>query len=589
MLDACHLTVDLQRPWSAADACALAIDLPQTATQAEPVVVSAAWYGTPLRGAAVNHCLIDRNQPRSVARRLIADSVGEAVLQCRTWRFSAPTYFAADSRFNWSASEALAVCRLSVLPVARSLAHSTAPVYGNALAAADCTVVLLPFAPRLVDCQRSDYSGSAGVAQCRIQHFAGAFVGSCVIAKNSDTVPPPCEYHRIIVDPPPPVDPWLCGERPDPCDLSVMMNRPRPMVDACNLAIDLACTPIPSVIPVLRSYLMQNTVTLTFNGLPVDCLRLNLKTDRDSWCWQLSADVPPAVFDLFDIDGRTEANPAVVDVHINGYDWRFMLDDYSDNRVFGKKTYTVTGVSLTAQLAGNHARKTHTYTAARNARQLIDAELDLTGFSLPTFNSVDWLVPANTYSYSNRTPMAVINDIAKAAGCYVQSHRVNPTITVNKRLPVTTWQLAAATPDVIVPSSVIYAISGSRNSTRECNGVFVHGQTGGIAVDATRAGTDGTPRLATQVHALITAEAVGRQAAAQALSATGRHKTETLTLPLSQPYHILLAEMGQLWQVDEAESWKGQVIGISVSAERGNGHKVTQQVSLDRYLGGGNA
>jgi len=71
-----------------------------------------------------------------------------------------------------------------------------------------------------------------------------------------------------------------------------------------------------------------------------------------------------------------------------------------------------------------------------------------------------------------------------------------------------------------------------------------------------------------------------------ALSDTGIHKTETVLMPVSEKYGIPLAQLGQIWQIQEPEGhWQGVITGITLTVESENGApKITQSAVIDRYM-----
>lgn len=61
----------------------------------------------------------------------------------------------------------------------------------------------------------------------------------------------------------------------------------------------------------------------------------------------------------------------------------------------------------------------------------------VTGWALDC-QIVDWLVPAGAWSRQG-TPIDAINDIATAAGGYVQPHATQPALRVLPRYPAASW------------------------------------------------------------------------------------------------------------------------------------------------------
>ena len=214
----------------------------------------------------------------------------------------------------------------------------------------------------------------------------------------------------------------------------------------------------------------------------------------------------------------------------------------------------------------------------------------LNPYQLDRFAIEDWLIPANTYTTGNKTPIDVILDVAQAAGGFVFSHRKNPTISIGYKWKTPAWQIDTATPDLIIPDDVIVSISGRYRITEQANGVFVYG-TGNNAkgADVFRSATAREPRASALSHPLYTDEVVLRTAGIFALSETGRHKEETITLPVSAQDGIPCLDLGWLVQVNENNQlWRGVVESISINANVSNDGAISimQTAGVDRYITG---
>ena len=179
-----------------------------------------------------------------------------------------------------------------------------------------------------------------------------------------------------------------------------------------------------------------------------------------------------------------------------------------------------------------------------------------------------------SYAVTGKTPMAVLQELAKAAGGFVESDPHLPVVRIKPRWPKAAWQIAEAEPDATVPSSVILQINGRRTVSERCNG------------DVYRQGSSREPRAAALTNTLYTDTDVLTAAGMAALSDTGIHKTETVLMPVSEKYGIPLARLGQIWQIQEPEGhWQGVITGITLTVETENGApKITQSAVIDRYM-----
>lgn len=439
-------------------------------------------------------------------------------------------------------------------------------------------------------CDTSLFSASAFFAN-KNNAFSGAsaLFGRCLSPAVIHGLPVPCEYYEIPIPPPdPPPDSYVCGLRP-PSNRMALRFRRRKIIHAANsIPLPFACFDT-SKTPILQTYIMKNTITASFdNGQPLELLAASFNADTSGYCWQGSLTVPPADFIKLGMDGRARGSEAVITVNVNADTFVILAEEYSDNRQFGQRSYTVTGRSLTARLGQDYAETgTGTYRNPIYARQIADEQLKSKGFSIDDWTAADWLIPANIYSITEKTPITVIQELAAACGAFVESDTKLPVLRVKPKWPKAAWQINDAEANVSVPSSVVFKISGQKTMAEKANGVFVSSDNGqGKAADVYREGTDREPRASAVTGALYTDQAVLMAAGVAALSATGIHKRETVSLPVSNKYAIPLAKLAEIWQIQEpAGSWQGVVTGVSLEISiTDEAPTVTQSVVIDRYL-----
>ena len=326
---------------------------------------------------------------------------------------------------------------------------------------------------------------------------------------------------------------------------------------------------------------MLNRVTASFdNGKPLDILAASFAADTGGYCWQCSVTLPPDSFARLNMDGRDKGKEAVITVEASGHTFAFIAEEYGDTRRFGQKDYTVSGRSLTAYLGADYGKPgSGTYQNAVYARQIADAQLEFSGFKVIGWHIPDWLVAGGSYAVTGKTPMAVLQELAKAAGGFVESDPHLPVVRIKPRWPKAAWQIAEAGPDATVPSSVILQINGRRTVSERCNGVFVWAEHAkGRAGDVYRQGGSREPRAAALTDTLYTDTDVLTAAGMAALSDTGIHKTETVQMPVSEKYGIPLAQLGQVWQIQEPEGhWQGVITGITLTVESENTENHTKR------------
>lgn len=440
----------------------------------------------------------------------------------------------------------------------------------------------------LKGCKRPQETPSVALAHCTSAQGLTAFLRGCQRNQQQAAIRPPCEYYPIPLPPPPP-DWSPCRLRPPSYQLPLPLTRVRIRRDSQSLRLPLKCwhDGTSNDLPILPGYIMHNTITAEHNGQALQILALSIKTDVDSYCWQGDITLAPADFARLNIDGRQKGDEAIITIRINGQRFDIMAEDYRDTRRFVGMSYTVTGRSITAKLGEDYAAGKHRrYDQPRYARQIADEQLQYLPYQIAAWDAVDWLVSGDAYTVSGQTPIAVIADIAKAAGAFVESHPHEPQLFVRPLWRKAAWE--KPTPERTIPANLILSASGQRRVSERCNDVRVVGSgTGAKGALVWRQGTDQTPEAGILTHALYTDDTVLRAAGLAALSETGTHKPQTVVLPWAEKYQLPLAELGKVWAfVEGGQTWQGVIKGIEVSVTLDNDAPVvTQTVTVDQYAG----
>ena len=106
--------------------------------------------------------------------------------------------------------------------------------------------------------------------------------------------------------------------------------------------------------------------------------------------------------------------------------------------------YKIQGLSKTAYLGHPFApRRDYEQTTLFTANQLIDNELEFTGFTA-TFGITDWLIDAGAYSYSQKSAIESIAQIAAAPGALVIPDRQNSIVEIKYDYPESHWNWSAS-------------------------------------------------------------------------------------------------------------------------------------------------
>ncbi len=439
-------------------------------------------------------------------------------------------------------------------------------------------------------CAVQTASAQHGLAACRgLSQPLPQRLAACSAPGYTPPASVPCEWHDIPVPPKPDPDTYICGKRPKADRLPLPFAGKRTAHHAHHIPLPFACRTRVAT-PILRIYMIHHRISATFDdGKPLELLSASFTADTSGYCWQGSLTIPPDDFARLNIDGRAKGKEAVITVNIDNETFVILAEEYRDNRAFADKSYTVTGRSVTARLGADYAAQRGGLIGnPAYARQIADQILKYTGVTIKTWQAADWLIPGGVYSTEGKTPAAVLNELADAAGAFVYSHPSLPEISVGPRRKTPAWQEADALPDTTVPASVITKISGSRSVRAEANGVFVYAEHDqGRAADVYKKGSSREPRAAALTSVLYTDLPVLEAAGIAALNEAGTHKSENVTLPVADQYALPRAELGQIWQIQEPSgNWQGTVTGVTLNVDIENDAPVVMQtVTIDRYLG----
>lgn len=135
--------------------------------------------------------------------------------------------------------------------------------------------------------------------------------------------------------------------------------------------------------------------------------------------------------------------------------------------------------------------------------------------------------------------IGAVNQIAAAAGGYVQPHASTKTLKVLPRYPSAPWEWGSVVPEFELPADVTARESIEWLEKPAYNRVFVSGQEVGVLAQVTRAGTAGDVLAPTVVDSLITEASAARQRGLAVLSDVGRQIELSLRLPVLQETGII--------------------------------------------------
>lgn len=351
-------------------------------------------------------------------------------------------------------------------------------------------------------------------------------------------------------------------------------------IDPHNLILNFGADEcLPNLAPVDWWYIVNEIkVTRLDNGQEIQIYSGDYSTDRSSWSWSYNLSIP------FYEKSKTEpidGKPVILKIMINGNEHRMLLENISRSRQFGKETYKLSGRSPTALLDAPYSpTRSFTQENERSSVQLAQAELDRVNSNVvlnwELIDALGWILPSESLSYSNLTPIAVIKMIAEAGGGFVYSEPASNTLTIKPRYKKTWWDsIAIDEYDRVIPESIVTDQSTNYEPYPDYNGVFLTNDRNGDTGQVKRVGTAGDVLQESINSPLLTSTTVMHSKGREVLAKAGLVENHSLLMPITQEIGLCLP--GEL--VAFNGDWWGIVDGVSGSFT----HKsVNQTVSIER-------
>lgn len=295
------------------------------------------------------------------------------------------------------------------------------------------------------------------------------------------------------------------------------------------------------VVPVRRVYVVINEARLrrVDGDIQIPTFTMSMSLDTDSWAWGFSADVPRGV--LPNLQPSNFGDPVELEAWVNGVPYRFLAEQLSTSRTFGKESLRISGRGLTATLDAPYAPTLNFgNTAARTAQQLMGDVLTVNGVPFGwtvDWQLTDWLVPGNVWTHQGAY-VGALNTIVQAAGGYLQPHESDKVVKALLRYPTAPWDWGAAA-DFELPADVTTQEGIVWQENPRYNRVFVSGVSAGVLGQITRAGTDGASIAPMVTDALITHADAARQRGVRELAAGGRQAMVSLQLPVLETTGVI--------------------------------------------------
>jgi hypothetical protein len=403
----------------------------------------------------------------------------------------------------------------------------------------------------------------------------------------------------LVLPPPPPPPPPPPSGRPRGNRVGLSLGCP-PADLAGIVPLNLGVTACYAVRPARRYYVIINSLSVV--RLPdraeIHAESVDIAASVGAFAWDLTMTLADP--DHLALVTPTVSGPAEVEVTVNGHVWTFIVESHSRQRAWDDqqgllRTVTVTGRSRTALLAAPYApARSLVSTLDKQAVQLVDAELEFTGFAAD-YDAINWVVPAGAWYYEGATALDAITRVATASGAVVLSDPEAKALRIRPRYPISPWDWTTTTPDDVVLDDVILDESVSVRSAPLYDAVIVAGELEGkgVLVKVARDGSAGNLYAQQATDPLINTVPVAAERGRNILSDRGEQATFDLTVPMfpaastTGPHRVQPLDLLQVQ--DAAGDWVGLATAVRVSVRREGGAVVVEQIiTAERHFSDAN-
>lgn len=325
------------------------------------------------------------------------------------------------------------------------------------------------------------------------------------------------------------------------------------------------------VITAKKVYIVQNEITLIRldTGAELQAHSFGMSLDYQSWTWSWQASLHHSAAAHLGRDAQ--GDPAELLATVNGVPFRLRLERVArDRRHLPQVRYSVSGKGRAAILDAPWAPQMQFgnpdggYTALQLALNALTINGMPIGWGID-WRLDDWLVPQGAWAMQG-SYIAAINDIASAAGGYVQPHNTDAVLRILHKYPAAPWEWGDVTPDFEIPAALAEVESTEYLDKPVYNRVFVGGVGTGVFGPVTRAGTAGHQLAPQATHPLITAAEAWRQRGRAELADTGRQERIRISLPVLPETGVITP--GQFVRYRGEQETIGIVRGTSIDWQR---------------------
>jgi len=350
----------------------------------------------------------------------------------------------------------------------------------------------------------------------------------------------------------------------------------------------------PPAEPIIkRTYIIMNSSSLVVlpSNTPLEFSDLSIGLDVDSFAWVMSCSILNR--SSMDKIRPTSEGPAEVIATINGYEWRFVIERYQQDKRFAKEQYKVNGVSRSQLLASPYApKRTGRIETQNNVVQIMTEQLQYTGFTVNHQAGLsDYVIPADAWGYDNKTALEVIAELATAQGAVVVPDRELDVLHIKHRYkqigPWTYDDLLISDIDAVITDAMVQSYASQWEPNPEYNSVFVSGITDGVSIEVVRWGTAGD-NPATDIFDDLNVEAYQcKERGLTAIASSGNQEIVSIDIILPTGGSPGLIEPGMLIEyrdtIDSNNTWRGNVLSNNISVSKPGTGRVVQSIKVERH------
>ena len=352
-------------------------------------------------------------------------------------------------------------------------------------------------------------------------------------------------------------------------------------VDSHNIVLNFGdedC--IPSLAPRNWWYIVNKIeVSRLDNGEQIKVIDGSYNTSRNQWCWSYNLTVPTSEISKLE---PINAQPVILKIQVNDNIHHMLLENRSRSRRFAQDTWKLSGRSQTALLDAPYSpTRSFLQENERTSVQLVQAELDrvnsATQLNWQLIDELGWIVPTNSLSYANQTPISTIKQIAESGGGFVYSEKGSNTLSIRPKYKKTFWDAMQFDDyDRLLPESLVTSQSTDYEPYPDYNGVTLTNDRTGFTGQVKRTGTAGDVLQETVSNPLFTAVSMGSYGKAL-LAKAGMIETHSLEIPVQKD--VGECEPGDVIAFNA--EWWGIVESVSVSFTHA---VVNQNLTVERVL-----